>query len=178
MEGLALTEVRLSAELHSGIGTLTNMGEGKGDSSKWCLDNCLSTWEKNSYASACAQSLQSCLILCDAMDCRSPGSTDHGILHARILEQVAISFSRGIFPTQGSNPQESNPSLLHWQVDSLPLARVTHSRGLASRLPIGSFVVERLCPTQSFTIHWYLPPGLPLAPAADQTKHMSTKSCT
>ena len=86
MEGLALTEVRLSAELHSGIGTLTNMGEGKGDSSKWCLDNCLSTWEKNSYASACAQSLQSCLILCDAMDCRSPGSTDHGILHARILE--------------------------------------------------------------------------------------------
>ena len=28
----------------------------------------------------------------------------HGIFQARVLEWVAISFSRGIFPTQGSNP--------------------------------------------------------------------------
>ena len=28
----------------------------------------------------------------------------HGIFQARVLERVAISFSRGIFPTQGSNP--------------------------------------------------------------------------
>jgi len=33
-----------------------------------------------------------------------PGSSVHGILQARILEWVAISFSRGSFPTQGSNP--------------------------------------------------------------------------
>ena len=32
-----------------------------------------------------------------------PGSV-RGILQARILEWVAISFSKGIFPTQGSNP--------------------------------------------------------------------------
>ena len=32
-----------------------------------------------------------------------PGSSVHGILQARILEWMAISFSRGIFPTQGSN---------------------------------------------------------------------------
>ena len=38
------------------------------------------------------------------MDCSLPGSSVHGILQARILEWVAISFSRGIFPTQGSNP--------------------------------------------------------------------------
>ena len=38
---------------------------------------------------------QSCLTLCDPMDCRSPGSSVHGILQARILEWVAISFSRG-----------------------------------------------------------------------------------
>ena len=37
---------------------------------------------------------QLCLILCDHMDCRSPGSSVHGILQARILECVAISFSR------------------------------------------------------------------------------------
>ena len=31
---------------------------------------------------------------CDPMDCRPPGSSVHGILQARILEWVAISFSR------------------------------------------------------------------------------------
>ena len=51
---------------------------------------------------------------CDYMDCSPPGSSVHGILQARILEWVVISFSRasslfqGIFPTQGSNL-----SLLH-----------------------------------------------------------------
>ena len=42
--------------------------------------------------------------LCDPMDCSPPGSSVHEILQARILEWVVISFSRGIFPTQGSNP--------------------------------------------------------------------------
>ena len=32
------------------------------------------------------------------------GSSVHGLLQARILEWVAIPFSRGIFPTKGSNP--------------------------------------------------------------------------
>ena len=44
---------------------------------------------------ACAQSLQSCLTLCNPMDCSQPGSSVHGILQARILERVAIPFSRG-----------------------------------------------------------------------------------
>ena len=38
---------------------------------------------------------QSCLTLCDPMGCSPPGSSVCGILHARILEWVAISFSRG-----------------------------------------------------------------------------------
>ena len=33
--------------------------------------------------------------LCNTMDCNSPGSSVHGILQARILEWVALSFSRG-----------------------------------------------------------------------------------
>ena len=37
---------------------------------------------------------QSCPILCDPMDCRPPGSSVHGILKARILEEVAIHSSR------------------------------------------------------------------------------------
>ena len=36
---------------------------------------------------------QSCLTLRDPMDCSPPGSSVHGILQARILEWVAISFS-------------------------------------------------------------------------------------
>ena len=36
---------------------------------------------------------QSCLTLCNPMDCSSPGSSVHGILQARILESVAIPFS-------------------------------------------------------------------------------------
>ena len=40
---------------------------------------------------------QSCLTLCDPMDCGPPDSSVHGILQARILEWVAILFSRGCF---------------------------------------------------------------------------------
>ena len=42
---------------------------------------------------------QSCPTLCDPIDYRV-----HGILQARILEWVAVTFSRGSFPTQGLNP--------------------------------------------------------------------------
>ena len=38
---------------------------------------------------------QSCLTLCDYLNCSLPGSSVHGILQARILEWVAIPFSRG-----------------------------------------------------------------------------------
>ena len=37
---------------------------------------------------------QSCLTLCDPMDCSLPGSSIRGIFQARILEWTAVSFSR------------------------------------------------------------------------------------
>ena len=40
---------------------------------------------------------QSCLTFSDPMDCSLPGSSAHGILQARVLEWVAISFSECIF---------------------------------------------------------------------------------
>ena len=40
---------------------------------------------------------QSCPTLCDPVDCSPPDSSIHGILQARVLEWVAISFSRGSF---------------------------------------------------------------------------------
>ena len=57
-----------------------------------------------------------CLVqLCDPVDCSQPGSSVHGISWARILEWVAISFSRG-----SSRPRDRNASPALW-VDSLPL---------------------------------------------------------
>ena len=54
--------------------------------------------------------------LCDPMDCRLPGSSVHGILQARILERVAILFSRGSSqPGKGIEP--GSPTL---QADSSP----------------------------------------------------------
>ena len=44
-------------------------------------------------AAATAKSLQSCLTLCNPMDCSLPGFSTHGILQARTREWVAISFS-------------------------------------------------------------------------------------
>ena len=46
-----------------------------------------------SYAAAAARSLQSCLTLCNPIDDSPPGSPVPGILQARTLEWVAISFS-------------------------------------------------------------------------------------
>ena len=49
----------------------------------------------DSYFKICVLVAQSCLTLCkDTMDCNLPGFTVHRILQSRILEWVAISFSR------------------------------------------------------------------------------------
>ena len=39
--------------------------------------------------------VQSCPTLCNPMDCSPPGSSVHRISQARIMERVAISYSRG-----------------------------------------------------------------------------------
>ena len=50
--------------------------------------------EKPDYIYAAAKSLQLCPTLCDPMDYSLPSSSVHGLLQARILEWVAIPFSR------------------------------------------------------------------------------------
>ena len=50
----------------------------------------------------CVLVAQSCLILCDLMDCSLPGSSVYGILQGRIL-QGCHSLLQGIFLIQGSN---------------------------------------------------------------------------
>ena len=56
---------------------------------------CLSRLMDLKCSTGCVLVSQSCLTLCNPMDCSSPGSSVHGILQANILEWVAIPFFRG-----------------------------------------------------------------------------------
>ena len=68
----------------------------------------------------CAQSLQSCLTLCNPTDCSPPGSLSMGFFQARILEWVVMPSSRG-----SSQPRDQTPICLHFlhcrQILSLPI---------------------------------------------------------
>ena len=71
-------------------------------------------------------SAQLCPTLCDPMDCSPPGSSVYGILGARILEWVAISYSRG-----SSWPRDPNcvsSISCNWQAGSLPLVPMQETR--------------------------------------------------
>ena len=58
---------------------------------------------------------QSCPTLCDPIDCSLPGSSVHGILQARVLEWIAISFSRG-----SSQPRAQTRALLYCRPSEPP----------------------------------------------------------
>ena len=62
---------------------------------------------KHKTAYMCAESLQLCPALCDPVDCSLPGSAVHGIFQARILERVAMPFSR-----ESSTPGIKSMSLM------------------------------------------------------------------
>ena len=70
--------------------------------------------EGTTYPVLCTQS---CPTFCDPTGCSPPGSSVYGTFQARILEWVAISFSRGSFWSR-------DHLLCHllWQADSLPSA--------------------------------------------------------
>ena len=89
------------------LGTLFSLG----DRSVWCRFHFFTGWQIHSLnrmcvcvcvcvcAHACIHAcmhlvVQLCLTLCNPMDCSPPGFSVHGILQARILEWIAIPFSR------------------------------------------------------------------------------------
>jgi len=72
-----------------------------------CVCVCVCVWITQSY-----------LTLCYPMDYSSPGSAVHGILQARILNEVAIAFFRDL-PDLGSEP-----GLLHCRKILYPLSHV------------------------------------------------------
>ena len=99
-----------------------------------------------------------CPTLYNPMDCSPPGSSVPAILRARVLERAAIPSSRGIFPTQGSNP--GLLWLLHWQADALPLSHLG-SPWFIHMVQISSKVVlkhqEGISPLPERAKHWLLP---------------------
>ena len=72
-------------------------------------------WEDGDDVYCCLVA-QSRPFLCDPLGCNMLDSSVHGISQARVLEWIAISFSRGFFLTQGSNPclLFGRQILYHW----------------------------------------------------------------
>ena len=72
------------------------------------------------WTAAAAKSLQSCLTLCDPIDVSPPGSPVPGILQARTLESIAISFSNSWKWKSESEVTQSSPTLSDPMDCSLP----------------------------------------------------------
>ena len=88
-----------------------------------------------------------CPTLCDPMDSNPPGSSVHGIFQARILERVAISFSRGSFPSRDWNRVSMVQRVKH-----LPAMQDTRVQFLGWEDPL-----EKEMATQSSTLAWKIP---------------------
>ena len=90
---------------------------------------------------------QLCPTLCNAMDCSLPSFSVHGIFQARVLEWVAISFSRG-----SSRPRDSTQVLL---IVGRCFYRLSH-QGSPKNIGVGChFLLQEIFLTQG------LNPGLP-----------------
>ena len=103
---------------------------------------------------------QSCLTLCNPMDCSPPGSSVHGILQARTLEWGSLSLLKGIFPTQ-----RSSTGLLHCRrilyclglqgsSDSTPRTQIQYARCSEEVAKISDSKVRFWIPDLSPTHAW------------------------
>ena len=85
-------------------GELSSIGSQSRTRLKWFSMHILSQTQIGYWSEVA----QSCPILCDPRDCSLTGSSIHGIFQTRILEWVAISFSR-----RSSQPRDWTPGLPH-----------------------------------------------------------------
>ena len=107
----------------------------------WTIKSLLASWHTTAIILLFGNTLvfvaQSCPTLCDPTDCSPPGSSVNGILKEKILEWVALSFSRG------SSSRGMNLSLLHCRQILHHLSHqgspISHSVQFSS--------VAQLCPT-------------------------------
>ena len=100
-----------------------------------------------------ANSLQSCLTLCNPLDCSPPGSSVHVNSPGRNTGVGCHALLQGVFPTEGSNPLLLH--LLLWQAGSLPLATPGKPLRIHSTWQISSIVAnnKEVCGHVHFS-HW------------------------
>ena len=124
-------------------------------------------WYFQLYAAAAAASLQSCPTLCDPTEGSPPGSPVPGILQARTLEWVAISFSNarkwkvkvkllslvGLFATPWTAAYQAPPGV--FQARALEWGAIAFSVGLSyTNVNISSVFI---LPTSAVYIrHWHV----------------------
>ena len=115
----------------------------------------------SAHAAVAAKLLQSCLTLCSSIDGSPPGSSVHGILQARTLEWVAISFSNACMHAKSlqSCPTASNQAPL-----SLRFSRQEYWSGWPFPSPmhacmLSHFSCVRFCTTPQTAAH-QAPPSM------------------
>ena len=110
---------------------------------------------ENSYqVYATAKSLQSCLTLCDPIDGSPPGSAVPGILQARTLEWVAISFSNAGRGKSESEVAQSCPTLSDPMDYSLPGSSI-HGVFQARVMEWGAIAFSHMH-TTIYKIDWHI----------------------
>ena len=122
-----------------------------------------------------AKSSRSCLTLCDPTDYSLPGSSVHEILQARILEWVAVTFSRASTqlrnkPRSPSSQADSllseSPEKSHHKQERRVICYLGHLKKVTAMVESCCCSVAKLCPTHcdpmdysttGFPILHYLP---------------------
>ena len=106
--GLSGPEFEQAAGDGAGQGSLVRCSHGL--TSRWTQ---LSEWTtaRTPFVCACLSAAQSCLSLCNPMDCNPPGSSVHRIFQARILEQVVMPYSRGASQARVELTSFASPAL-------------------------------------------------------------------
>ena len=115
---------------------------------------------------------QLCPTLCDPMDCSPPGSSVHGISPAKMLEWVAISFSRG-----SSRPRDQTAGLLHHRkivLQSEPLGNTLEEKRYLRRQLVASVPEEVFWQGLNVRFRWAAVYGV--AQSRTRLKRLSSSS--
>ena len=99
-----------------------------GPESPMVVTSLLLTWQEILHFSVYVY-VQACSTLCNPMDCSPPGSSVQGIFQARILEWVAISYSRNLLDP-GIEPASPAPPVLVGRFFTTSATWETISQGL------------------------------------------------
>ena len=83
---------------------------------------------------------QSCLTLCDPMDCSLPGSSVHGICQARGLEWGAIAFSKNIYYPAFMNKFADPWPRFRWYEDDANTSELCSPRIPGLSIDLGSLM--------------------------------------